>query len=128
MDEQTVDTIVNWWVHFTDLTYIKQDTGNRQIDKIITLDRLTSDMLTEQERDLFKSALKVILNRQTKSFTLSVDYNPEELLSEALLLCGEVGKKIEILLPIKTVLNYYWETKDVVVKLGYSGAWVKLNK
>lgn len=126
MNEETVRKIVTWWVNFTDKKYLKQDTGDREMNKVATLNRLKSDLLTEAERDLFKASLTYVIKLQTKSFQLLVDYNAEGLLLEALDLCGKTGYKIESLLPIKTTLDYNHHTNTIVTRQGYNGETILL--
>jgi hypothetical protein len=126
MNEETIDKIVYWWVNFTDKVYLKQDSGDRGVNKVTTLNRLECELLTEAERDLFKASLTSVIKSQSKSFELFVDYKAKDLLLEALNLCGETGCKIDGLLPIKTTLNYNYQTNTILARQGYNGEWIKL--
>lgn len=129
MNRDIANSIAIWWVRFTDKQYLKQDLGDRETNKIATINRIQAPSLTEYERDVFVDELTLAIcnHDETKDLEIYIDYEPNDFLYEVLTKCKGSGSKIQELLPMKTFLNYDSSTRKTWVKNGYSDTWKELN-
>ena len=120
-DIKTASIVAQWWAG---------QIGKTDCDLGNTLNSAIGQSFREKVADrnapkaeAFKIALTEILLRE-KLAIVSVDYNPDYSLAEALEIAGIPAYGA---LPSKTVTTTYWETGVVKARLGYDGEMIELS-
>ena len=122
MDKQKAETIAQWWADRMD-DKRKNDMGDAAqeniADNLVEIlnnvgFKVTIPEITQEQKDVFKVYLaSMLMTDGGKLKHISVDYDPDEILEDALELAGI---KINPF-PIKTVL---WP-ESMTCRIGYSG-------
>ena len=107
-----------WWA--SQLGQTDADAGDESVSAISREYREEAALdVNEKNRQQFQKVLEFLLFL-SKPVIVSVDYDPDEILSLSL-------SKARILftaLPIKSVINIDWNTGEISARLGRGGEWI----
>jgi len=107
-----------WWA--SQLGQTDADAGDESVSAISREYREESALdVNEKNRQQFQKVLELLI-LVSKPVIVSVDYDPDEILSLSL-------SKARILftaLPIKSVINIDWNTGEISARLGRGGEWI----
>jgi hypothetical protein len=121
MDKQQAQTIAQWWCNRMD-DQNKHDNGNPEdaisftsgTEKLKALGFKFKDVPTDEQKDNFKMFLSTLLLMRGGDLEyIEVDYDPDEILEDALMMAGITFNPF----PIKTIL---WP-ESMECRIGYSG-------
>jgi len=107
-----------WWA--SQLGQTDADAGDESVSAISREYRQEASLdVNEKNRQQFQKVLELLI-LVSKPVIVSVDYDPDEILSLSL-------SKARILftaLPIKSVINIDWNTGEISARLGRGGEWI----
>jgi len=115
--KEIAEKAAHWWA--SQLGQTDADAGDESLSAISKEYREEAALnVNEKNRQQFQKVLELLI-LVSKPVIVSVDYDPDEILSLSL-------SKARILftaLPIKSVINIDWNTGEISARLGRGGEW-----
>jgi len=117
--KEIAEKAAHWWA--SQLGQTDADAGDESVSAISREYREEAALdVNEKNRQQFQKVLELLI-LVSKPVIVSVDYDPDEILSlslsKARILCCEA-------LPIKSVTRIDWNTGEISARLGRGGEWI----